>query len=434
MKKVLLGTLAVLTLAACSKDEVVQQNPNDAITFSVVTNKAVSRAANGYCNNHMPKNFSVWARVGETNYFEEEKYVQETGETSKYVISGDTRYWPESGTGVDFFAAKNYQVDPTWNPATGLKLVNFKVNHDVKGTDDDSNVKGSSTAQNDFIYAVLVGASKDANGYNATTPLNFHHGLSQIVFKLKNQNENIYVKATGVKVMNVKNTGTFTFPTASTAPNVEDTDHNNPYNGTASSGAWGTWALTTDLDSYTATFDAVGAKKRVDAYSLTYDNSPGVEYNVNSMYLMPQSFSLAETTANNTKLWNGTDALKKPDPTDPLKKVYKTDCGAYVILTCQIYNIANPNELDTKGGYVDGTDIALWGGTTAKDIAVALPSTAPLAWEQGKKYVYTFVFTAIGNGGTDPDTDKPVFTPIKLEVTVDDFVGETDKTLDMVDK
>ena len=44
MKKVLLGTLAVLTLTACSKDEVIQQNPNDEITFSVVTNKAVSRA------------------------------------------------------------------------------------------------------------------------------------------------------------------------------------------------------------------------------------------------------------------------------------------------------------------------------------------------------------------------------------------------------
>lgn len=430
MKKVLLGTLAVLTLAACSKDEVVQQNPNDAITFSIVTNKAVSRAANGYCNNHMPKNFSVWARVGIVNYFEEEKYVQETGETSKYVISGDTRYWPESDK-VDFFAAKNYQVAPTWDPATGLKLENFTVIKTVSGADAEDEVKGSAVAQNDFIYAVVKDAEKkdDGTGYNKTE-LNFHHGLSQIVFKLKNQNENIYVKATGVKVMNVKKTGTFTFPTASTAPNVEDDNHNNPYGGTASTGAWGTWALTTDLDSYEATFAEVGAKKQDDAYSLTYANSPSVEYNVNSMYLMPQSFSLAATSETNTKLWNGTDALKNPG-----KTAYNTDCGAYVILTCQIYNIAKPNASDTYGGYVDGTDIALWGGTSGpKDIAVALPSTSGWAWEQGKKYVYTFVFTAIGNGGTDPDTDKPVFTPIKLEVKVDDFVGETEKELDMVDK
>ena len=59
MKKVLLGTLAVLTLAACSKDEVVQQNPNDAITFSATTGKAISRAADGYCNKVKPKDFQV---------------------------------------------------------------------------------------------------------------------------------------------------------------------------------------------------------------------------------------------------------------------------------------------------------------------------------------------------------------------------------------
>lgn len=433
MKKVLLGTLAVLTLAACSIDEVVQQNPNDAITFSVVTNKAVSRAANGYCNKHMPKNFSVWARVGAVNYFEGETYKQETeGATNtKYVIAGGvTRYWPESGS-VDFFAAKNYQVDPTWDAATGLKLENFTVINKVSGAAAEDEVKGSTVAQNDFIYAVLAGATKNADGYNST-PLNFHHGLSQIVFKLKNQNKNIYVKATGVKVMNVKNNGTFTFPIKTTKDNVED--HTNPQNTDAKESEWGTWALTTALDSYTATFAEVGAKKQDDAYSLTYNFSEGKEYNDNAMYLMPQSFSSAETTADNTKLWNGTDALKKTDPTDPFKKVYKTDCGAYVILTCKIFNVAKPSDTDLNGGYVDGTDIALWGGTTAKDIAVALPSAASWKWEQGKKYVYTFVFTATGNGGTDPDTDKPVFTPIKLEVTVDDFVGETDTELEMDDK
>lgn len=427
MKKVLLGTLAVLTLAACSKDEVVQQNPNDAISFSIVTNKAVSRAANGYCNNHMPKNFSVWARVGTTNYFEGETYVQETvGATNtKYVISGGvTRYWPESGT-VDFFAAKNYQVDPTWNPATGLMLKDFTVKNTVNGTDDDSNVKGSSTAQNDFIYAVLKGASKDENGYNST-PLNFHHGLSQIVFKLKNKNKNIYVKATGVKVMNVKNKGTFTFPIESTKDNV--VDHDNPQSTPANASEWGTWALEADLDSYTATFAEVGAKMQEAAYSLTYDFSPSKEYNVNAMYLMPQEFSLS--TTGKTKLWNGTDALKKDDGGT---KVYDPACGAYVILTCQIYNIAKPSDTDPNGGYVSG-DIALWGASDAKDIAVALPSASDWAWEQGKKYVYTFVFTAEGNGGTNPDTGKPVFTPIKLEVKVDDFVGETETTIDMVDK
>ena len=64
MKKVLLGTLAVLTLAACSKDEVVQQNPNDAIGFTATTGKAVSRAADGFCNADLPTDFFVWANQG----------------------------------------------------------------------------------------------------------------------------------------------------------------------------------------------------------------------------------------------------------------------------------------------------------------------------------------------------------------------------------
>ena len=104
MKKVLLGTLAVLTLAACSKDEVVQQNPNDAITFSATTGKAISRAIDGYCNNSLPDDFQVWAAAQGKVYFENQKYKDVSG---TYKPADDvSRYWPESGT-VDFFATKN---------------------------------------------------------------------------------------------------------------------------------------------------------------------------------------------------------------------------------------------------------------------------------------------------------------------------------------
>ena len=74
MKKVLLGTMAVLTLAACSKDEVIQQNPNDEITFSVTTNKAISRASEGFCNKSLPGDFQVWAEVDNNTYFAQERY------------------------------------------------------------------------------------------------------------------------------------------------------------------------------------------------------------------------------------------------------------------------------------------------------------------------------------------------------------------------
>ena len=100
MKKVLLGTMAVLTLAACSKDEVIQQNSNDEITFSVVTNKAVSRAQDGYCNSSLPGSMLVSAlyTADGTNwktYFTNEIYNHSTGTSYAIPEGSGLRYWPD---------------------------------------------------------------------------------------------------------------------------------------------------------------------------------------------------------------------------------------------------------------------------------------------------------------------------------------------------
>ena len=138
----------MLTLAACSKDEVVQQNPNDAISFSIVTNKAVSRAIDGYCNNKLPDDFQVWAAAQGKKYFENETYEKYNdakpgvSEVYKYKPSdGVMRYWPESGT-VDFFATKNANgtVNFTASGTTSIAFTGFTVN-------------GTVSAQTDFIYA-----------------------------------------------------------------------------------------------------------------------------------------------------------------------------------------------------------------------------------------------------------------------------------------
>lgn len=139
MKKVLLGTLAVLTLAACSKDEVIQQNPNDEITFSVVTNKAVSRAFDGYCNNSTPAEMKVSAIYtdGTTDpitwkpYFTNDTYEKKDNSDKAekdYVIKGGVnRYWPdlgetEDGVKMKFFAMVN--ATPTWD-GTGANVTNY---------------------------------------------------------------------------------------------------------------------------------------------------------------------------------------------------------------------------------------------------------------------------------------------------------------------
>ena len=417
MKKILLGTLAVLTLAACSKDEVIQQNPNDEITFSVVTNKAVSRAADGYCNNETPAEMKVSALYTDDNgsswktYFTNDTYEKkdklDKAEKDYVIKGGVNRYWPNLGTAVDntymiYFAMVN--AEPAW-VGTGAN-VTMKTDFTVKSTVKD---------QVDVLYAVQKVTERPSTGVQA---LNFRHALSQIEFKAKNENSKIYVKVSGVKVMNVRDQGTFTLPVASTTTHYEatGTDHSTlPTDETiASQGEWtdktGAAQYTTTTLNDDATANQVKEIAGGSEVSLTETDPTGKEYNPNTLYVLPQSFG----DSADTPLWNGTDALMDGS-------TYKTTTGAYLILTCQIFNVA--------GASYAGTDIAVWGESEAKDIAVKLPNTE---WKQGKRYVYTFTFTTAGNGGTDPGTGKPVLTPITLSVTVDDFVDGGNKDVDMV--
>lgn len=393
----------MLTLAACSKDEVVQQNPNDAISFTATTNKAISRAADGYCNLKKPGNFDVWAKVGAVNYFAKTNYEFDSA-TDTWKINttdGSVRYWPAGG--VDFFAALNYEgaasATVNWDatvasPASPLTITGYQVEAEPKD-------------QKDFIYAVNMGATKDT----PTAPLNFRHALSQIEFKAQNENKNIYVTVQGVKVYNVKNTGDFTFPILSTDGKVGEHQTSGSYSDDFTSKAQGNWdnlsgSATYEIKTKNAADDANAdvalLGNATEASSLTVSDPTGKEYNSQTLYVMPQ----------NVDVWAGSG--KPGDSSD-----------AYFVLDCKIWNVAAGD-----GTAATATDVQLWDGT--KEIAVCIPAST--VWKQGKRYVYTFKFTKDGNGGTDPN-GNPVFTPITLSVTVDDFVdGGADKTIDMVDK
>lgn len=380
--------MALLTLAACSNEEVLQKNEvKQEIGFTAVTGKALSRAADGFSNGTLPGDFQVWAKQGTTSYIEGQTFTK----SGAIYNTNPARYWP-SGT-LDFFAAKDFEgaasSTVTWD-ATNAKpaiITGFKVANNV-------------AEQHDFIYAVNMGQAKPTGG--AAAPLNFRHGLAQVVFRAQNLNPNISIEVTGVKVMNVQNKGTFTFPTASTIGNVIDAD--NPQDASLAGKQQGSWVVDhSSLDSYTVPFSPVVVTKNNSSttpVSLTYDFKSTTErYNAGSLYLMEQ---------DGTELWDGTSALMESG-------AYKNNCGAYLILTCSIWNVAAGD-----GSERTTSDVILWEN---KDIAVKLPS---LAWKHGYKYVYTFKFTTDGNGGTDPGTLDPVFTPIELSVTVDDFAEETE--------
>lgn len=246
--------------------------------------------------------------------------------------------------------------------------------------------------QIDLLYAANIGERKAAHKESPVL-VNFRHALSQIVFKAKvNQGSSLKVKIDGVRIAQLEWKGTLKYPTATTVADA-----------TAAANTWGTWTNTR-----TAQED-----KKFYAAGIT-----------------PQTITAGQTVALTTE--NSGELLLMPQELNPWT-VGKDNANddSYFLVDCQIW---------------DG-NVQLWpvGNTTAE---VAVPVSA-ITWEQGKKYIYTFIF---GEGGgyvppTDPDDptpdpdspkpdpdkpqpgdpDKPqpgdpVLVGINFTVTVDDFV------------
>lgn len=384
-KHLVLGALAVLSLAACTKSEVVELNKGNEISLTAVTGKNLTKAADGYCNSAMPDDFAVWAATDGKKYFEAQTYTRD-GSTNTYK-STNARYWPT--TAVDFFAAKNYKGDsspaptPTFTASgtTALAINGYEVTTTV-------------ASQKDFIYAV----TKDATKAGGAAPLYFRHALSQIEFQAKNQNAGIHVEISEVTIKNVYSKGNFSV-NAATTDKYENHTHDETADTDTRTGRC-SWASQSTTADYTISFSpAVDVKNNGSADLSVKDPTDPIvkEYNERTMYLIPQ------TVPN---LWDGTR------PTPPAS--FPTD-KAYFEITAKIWNVA--------GAAVDKDhDVLLHNGK------IAVPIPASTVWADGLRYVYTFNFTSYGTGGVDPGTGEPVLTPITLSVTVDDFVdaGNTD--------
>jgi len=140
------------------------------------------------------------------------------------------------------------------------------------------------------------------------------------------------------------------------------------------------------------------------------DNTVKDEFNKNALLLLPQT----------STVWN-------PETVPTPGVDGNASNGSYFLVNCAIYNVAG-DEFDAED------DTPLWGTTDAHKQA-AIP--VAINWEQGKKYIYTFIF---GEGGgydpnpdpdPDPDDPDPVLIPITFEVTVDDFVEVPAQDIDM---
>ena len=408
--KLFLIAASAMALASCSSDSVIQENAEaNEIQFSVVANNG-SRAADYYCNNAKPGEFSVWAKINQgtaespnwVQYFADETYRLDGG---VWKLDGTKRYWPDNSIFVHFYAVWNDQDKFKWDNSGTLlekpQVVGFEPAE-------------AAADQEDFIYAYKK-ANRPASGNSVS--MNFRHALSQIVFQAQNLNKNIYVKIEEVKVGNVAKTGTFTFP----AIDDETTGNlNEPHDqtGTRKESGIGSWAWDspTDLAVYTTgNFGEKGVKQNGTIVNLTNNTS---ESKVDAEGKIGYDKSLLLIPTTETTAWNTAKAISAAD-----------NYGTYFAVRCKIWNLQKGD-----GGEALGTDVVLWDNVkagTSEAQYIYIP--VKLAWEQGKKYIYTIKFTENGHGGYTEE-GKDVLIPIEFTVTVDDFAVGSTKEIDVDQK
>lgn len=405
MKKILLLTAGMLLIAAsCTKNEVVEVNQDgNEIQYSVVANKA-TKAADIYCNNNMPASFTVYAESSDNKtYIDGDVISQQNG---SWVNTSGIRFWPNV-LSLDFYAVVNGTIN--WNVTAEDTAPATIVDYEVSTTVSD---------QKDLLYAVKMEQEKGATAEaTEAVSLNFRHALSQIVFNAKNTNPNLYVEISEVSIVGVSSKGDFTFP-------ITDTDAKKygAHNGGVTTisdyaSGWGTWSSLSESAMYSVGFTKVEVPGDSSVKDLTTANDKPdgedvtKEFSSKAMLLLPQTVAAWSPAENPTVLENGN---------------YAKDKGAYFLVKCAIYNVAGDE-------FAEG-DTALWGSTSEhKNVAIPVNPT----WEQGKKYIYTFVF---GDGGgydpenpdPDPEDPDPVLIPVTFTVSVDDFVPvDVDPDIDM---
>ncbi len=375
-------TALALAVTACSLDETTSVNDENAIKFKAVVPHSTRAEATTASNLDA---FQVWAFDGDGSTYM--NHVVATGNNGSYTTS-PTYYWPSGA--LDFYALSpvgGVSGESVTIPSDATTPVATATITSEAGTVEVV-VPEDSGDQIDLVYAVATGKTS-ADGAVA---MNFRHAFSQVVFYAKSTNEDYTIKVAGVRVGSVNSTATYTLPTVTTGTNLDE-DYGTTESITDSQGTWVEPSTLVKTKFTALDLEADGKYIEVtdDAAALT-SSSEGT-----ALFMIPQEVAA----------W------------DVLNDHHDSNYGAYFLINCQVmegeYQLW-PNANETVGGSIP--DYA----------EIAVP--CEIAWEEGYKYTYTFVF---GDGlgyyppddEHDPESDDseatPVLVPITFTVTVDEF-------------
>ena len=412
-KSLFIIALGAFALTSCSQDEVLDVQ-KDAVQFSVVADKAsrgniyesdlvdLKKAADD------KGGFNVTAFNSTGGVFMKAVDVVWEGSIWNYT---NTKFWPTTET-IDFYSYAPIALKNAANTTIDFNKDNRTIAYEVPTTCAD---------QIDILYAVNNNLTKETGNVS----VNFRHALAQVVFQAKNVKSDLNIEVTNVRIVNVKNSGTFTLPTADTAPYLDEVADGDA--ASVDGASRGTWAQGDVYKSYSA------ALKDTDPIVIPTDGTKEVLSDVECpLLVMPQEIQTPV----------GVD-----DDTDGKVDYLPINEGkTYFAVKCRITQSENGAETllwPSKDVLVDQNGVIQTKGYAE----VFIPATVPTAnaWKQGYKYVYTFVFGEgagfIGPNGSLPETGDPstgeqddvtpptdvedpgmpVLVPVTFTVTVDQF-------------
>ncbi len=213
MNKHIFGIAAAcVALAACSKNEVKVNVPDQEITFQTVGTKAASpfNTSNKFCS------YAYFLEKGnswDANYNSANAYISNAAisynTTANAWKATDTYYWPKQGS-LTFFAWTDNTPDPkiegtdasiTCGSDTGIKISNYSV------TDN----------KNRDILVADIAKDQTANTTTTSTwkkgvPTVFKHALSNVEFKVNKTTsyDGVTFKVKSITLNNVNTKGTYT--------------------------------------------------------------------------------------------------------------------------------------------------------------------------------------------------------------------------------
>lgn len=268
-----------------------------------------------------------------------------TGGSYNYANSTKMVYWPAVTAPLNFQAVTpasdaSFSIENV--PNAGLARVTAVVN-----------VPTATADQKDIMFAKVDNQTKESNAdYKA--PLNFKHGLSQVVFAGRTASDNIVAELTSVELHNIYGTGRVGFFGTSSALASETT------------GVAGT------------TFSPILLSGAGD-------------------------LTVSSTTAKNLTAEDGALLMLPQNVTK-----WATLPGTPV--TPGAADLAHNSYMKVHVASVTSNGVTLM---SDQDIYIPVE----IAWEQGKKYVYTIVFGQ-GTGGYDED-GKPLDNMLPIMFTVE---------------